>query len=462
MMLALSLLTSILFGASLLALLIPDQLKRLPISFFAGLSISMGLGITSCIFFLWKVFGGVNPNHFIAIEVILLAAALAGAILKFTPFLKLAGPARSAGWPILALLLLLCAALLAFGFQSRQNPHGEWDAWAIWNQHARFMFRGGANWADCFIPEMHRSHPDYPLLLPGSVARAWTWMGNDRTSAPVAVAGLVLASLALTLFGLVKHFGGGVRSIAAAAVLLGTPFVISLASYQYADIPLACFILMTIGLGLLADSSSERKAGYLALAGIAAGLAAWTKNEGMLFAFVYLLCRVIFKAKASGVRAAISDCRSIIFGLVPVLAVVLVFKFNYAPPSDLLTPTEDVPPLMARITDPGRWGFVISKTIRGIISFGDWRVFRNINLSAPIIMLGWLIIARFRKTRPNGLGLAAICLLLMLLAYMAVYASTWQDLAWHINTSLTRLLAQLWPSAILVFCLAAGYPGRRD
>ncbi len=25
------------------------------------------------------------------------------------------------------------------------SPHGEWDAWAIWNQHARFLFRGGGS-----------------------------------------------------------------------------------------------------------------------------------------------------------------------------------------------------------------------------------------------------------------------------------------------------------------------------
>jgi hypothetical protein len=26
------------------------------------------------------------------------------------------------------------------------SPHGQWDAWAIWNQKARFMFRGGPGW----------------------------------------------------------------------------------------------------------------------------------------------------------------------------------------------------------------------------------------------------------------------------------------------------------------------------
>jgi hypothetical protein len=25
-------------------------------------------------------------------------------------------------------------------------PNGEWDAWAIWNQKARFLLRGGHDW----------------------------------------------------------------------------------------------------------------------------------------------------------------------------------------------------------------------------------------------------------------------------------------------------------------------------
>ena len=26
------------------------------------------------------------------------------------------------------------------------QPHGEWDAWAIWNLHARFLYRGAGDW----------------------------------------------------------------------------------------------------------------------------------------------------------------------------------------------------------------------------------------------------------------------------------------------------------------------------
>ena len=44
------------------------------------------------------------------------------------------------------------------------EPHGQFDAWYIWNARARFLFRGGAYWADGFSPLV--AHADYPLLIP--------------------------------------------------------------------------------------------------------------------------------------------------------------------------------------------------------------------------------------------------------------------------------------------------------
>ena len=54
----------------------------------------------------------------------------------------------------------VCAVIVA----SYNNPYGGWDAWAIWNLKARFLFFGiddGA-WAQMFAPEVVWNHPDYP------------------------------------------------------------------------------------------------------------------------------------------------------------------------------------------------------------------------------------------------------------------------------------------------------------
>jgi hypothetical protein len=54
--------------------------------------------------------------------------------------------------------------------------------------------------------------------------------------------------------------------------------------------------------------------------------------------------------------------------------------------------------------------------------------------------------------------MAAGALGLTLAGYAFVYLTTPQDLAWHLRTSLHRLLLQLWPSALFVFFLLVKTP----
>jgi hypothetical protein len=458
--LLLSLLTAILFGGALIVIVRPGAIRRLPIFLTIGLATGLGAGITSCFLFLWKVAGGNRPTLYIVIEMAILLLAAGVATLRL---LKNKGsqaevlPPRSP-WPTMICLLLLAAALTALAFQCRQQPHGEWDAWAIWNQHARFIFRGGEHWKDGFIPEMHRSHPDYPLLLPASVARAWTWMGVESVAGPMMIAGLFMAATALTLYGLLLALSNGHRALTAVALLLGTPFFISLASYQYADTPLSFFILATLALSLMADSGTDGQKGYLVLAGVAAGLAAWTKNEGVLFVLAFVICRLAFTLRKEGVPSALRDFRSLLIGLLPVLFVIALFKVAYAPPNDLMSSAGSPTPLMSRLGDPSRWTFILGKMLEGIVAFGDWHLVGRALLSVPFVMAVWLLLSGIWKGRPAGIAVGCSSLALTLLGYIAVYAATPLDLAWHVGTSLTRLLMQLWPSAVMLFCLAAASP----
>ena len=59
-----------------------------------------------------------------------------------------------------------------------KEPHGKWDAWLIWNMHARFLYRGGDAWREAFASGLDWSHWDYPLLLPLSIVRGWTLHGR--------------------------------------------------------------------------------------------------------------------------------------------------------------------------------------------------------------------------------------------------------------------------------------------
>jgi Dolichyl-phosphate-mannose-protein mannosyltransferase len=74
----------------------------------------------------------------------------------------------------------------------------------------------------------------------------------------------------------------------AVAGLFIVPYQQTLAAWQYADVPLACLYLaalVAIAFGVKADSNRP----WAVLAGLFAGAALWTKNEGVLFAVSALL-----------------------------------------------------------------------------------------------------------------------------------------------------------------------------
>ena len=125
---------------------------------------------------------------------------------------------------------------------SLASPHGDWDAWAIWNQHARFLFRGGGSdaWRGFFA--ITWSQPDYPLLLPASVARVWAYAGHESTLGPALIAMVFgIASVALVVTTL-----DWPPCMDRRCADPRRPTFLSQVSSQCADVPLACFIVVTL------------------------------------------------------------------------------------------------------------------------------------------------------------------------------------------------------------------------
>jgi 4-amino-4-deoxy-L-arabinose transferase-like glycosyltransferase len=117
--------------------------------------------------------------------------------------------------------------------------------------------------------------------------------------------------------------------------LLGTPQYFILGWSQYADVPLSFFILATIALLCLEEKFAGGK-GMPMMAGIMCSLAAWTKNEGILF---FLLIVILFVVTSLTGTANSSVKRFLWFaaGTAPVIAVLVLFKFSVAPANDLIS-----------------------------------------------------------------------------------------------------------------------------
>lgn len=465
---AVSLLASLTFGILLTFLLYPTVRgggAALALRLFAGAG--LGLGLTSSLYFICLSAGLARFIPAIDLGVCLLLGIFGFVLFRRNAAGKeqpLPDRKKRSGFPILLAAIFsveLIASATSFVFAFLKEPHGRWDAWLIWNMHARFLFRGGDHWREAFASGLDWSQWDYPLLLPLSIVRSWNYMGGENSLIPALIAfiftfltlGLLVAALAL--------LKGWTSGYLAAMVLMGSPLFIFMGASQFADIPFAFFLLATLVM-FLVGMGRDNPTGPLILAGIAAGLCAWTKNEGLLFLAIAagsLLLTAIF---TGGWRPALRRIGPFLAGAVPILLMVLYFKTRLAP-AGYLAPGFT---LSEKLIDLSRYAEIARAFFITGISFTqgliDARVGMHLNPGAVniLLLIGYLFLAGIRIDQRDWIGViqSAAILCLMLIGYFFVYVLTPLDLGYHLATSLNRLFLQLWPGAIFLLFMAAGVP----
>jgi len=355
----------------------------------------------------------------------------------------------------LSFVVAFAAALYSAITHVLAYPHGDgWDAFSIWNLRARFLFRSGSHWRDAFSPLIPWSHPDYPLLIPASIAHFWTLIGHDDPRVPAAIAFVFTFATAGLLFSALSILRGRIYAMLGAITLLATPAFIEQGTAQYADVPLSFFFLSTIALLCLNEeiaSATEKSGRLAALAGLAAAFSAWTKNEGLLFLAAILASRIflgaIHRKRNSDSRAADQFWRSSAFfaGALPVLFVLLYFKHSVAGPGDLFA---DSSTTIDKLLTPARYWAVLQWFVKDFFRFGRWLL-----IPGSLLLAGLYFAVRNDSQRARSLAVrsSVLALILTLAGYAAIYLITPRDLYWHLRFSSDRLFLQLWPSAIFLF-----------
>jgi hypothetical protein len=327
------------------------QWARFLILFGAGSAAGMGLG--PCLFFLCRLAAPGIPRLSLFLEIAALAwlafeirvrskepaAPVSASISLFVPAL------------IVALSVAFLTATVAISGAWKANPQGDWDAWSMWNLRARFLAAGDLP-QRAWSPLLTSSHPDYPLLVSSFVARSWAYTGSFGESAPMATSGLFFLALLTTLVGGFAILRGRSIGLLAGLGLLGAPTLLHEVTVQYADIPMACYMAAAMMLALL-----ERPL----LAGLFAGLAAWTKDEGVLFLIVFLAVMAVARRQQFWTAAA---------GAIPGGAVAAFFKFALAPAAPLYT-RQTGAQFVQKLTDFGRLGEVIASFAHEFVASGS-------------------------------------------------------------------------------------------
>lgn len=403
------------------------------------LGLPLGLGLWSLGYYLW-IWAGLSRFIFPWLE---LAVSMVFTVLAF-PTLRLLPVSlsfRSLKSPLnLVLLLVVLAVAVLFSLRLYMNPHGNEDAWFIWNLDSRFIYLA-QDFRILYAPGGPGWHPDYPLMASLNVVSGWVVLQQDSPRVQMAVTTLFTLIIPGILYSGLVLLKDAKQAALATIVILSTPLLINEGISQQADIPVASFILTS--LVLVALFFKTREANLLFLAGLTTSLAAWAKNEGYLFIFVSVVLLVVFLATLKQIRFI----KNYLLGISLPLLVILLFKFSLPVSNDLFSQNS-----LAQLFDWNRYSFILTNLFQCLASLGEW------SSSLVAILFIYAMLAWFDYSEPIVLKFVGLVLLGQLSGYFAIYLLTPHDLTWQINTSLGRLLLHLFPAALFLFFYATKSP----
>lgn len=424
------------------------------LDWFARLFVSFGVGagLSSCTFFFGLLTGNRSRMDLLLLDSLFLtvAGSVSLAVRRFrsedkTGRLQAALPPASLIAYLLAIPLLV-AICIAFRYSIRcalAHPHGTWDSWGIWTLRARFLFRSGTQWRDAFSSAIGYSHPDYPILLPAAIDRLWTYLQHEALLVPTMLGFFFMLCTVGLAMSSVAVLRSKSQALLAGMVLVTTPFFVQHSVSGNAEPPLMFFFLATTVLLILSDSTPQ----MLVLAGLTAGLAAWTKNEGLLFLVSAGTSLAVLVFVDRGRAACIRAASLFAVGALPVIAIVILFKSQVHVRDWLFEPAPGGEQILGRLTDLGRYSMISRYYLREIRQFGEWRISMVLILPAYFLLMGRL---RGLKRKPGLLAVIG-ALTVVFVGYFLVYVITPTELVWQLRSSLNRVLLQLWPAAVVVF-----------
>lgn len=408
------------------------------------IGLGIGIGLFSEYFFVGLVSG--HLNLWLAIGFVA-AVGVCYVLRRRTVAAPEIGDApRLTRWLAVALGFLLLVDVVVFVWESVRTPRGNWDAWAIWNLRAHFFYReGGVAWRDGFTEVLGWSHPDYPLLLPASIAGGWKVLGRESRAAPIAIGGFFTFGSAALMTASLAVLRGVRQGLVAAIALAATPVFFVQGAMQCADVPVAFFRLASLAAMAMAMAARDNQRGFAAVAGMAAALDGWAKNEGLLWFGAFLISLVVL--------ARWRLMAAFLAGALPALAPIALFKACVATSSDIFGAAGRAG-MMTRALDISRYTLIAREAIRHVWSFGPLIVSPFVLLAVYLFVTGRHEGVRDREVVRAGTA----ALLLTAAGYFLIYLLRDLDLRWLLDTSADRLLVQLWPGVVFLVMLSARAP----
>ena len=350
---------------------------------------------------------------------------------------------------VVAVVVVLSCATCGAVFHTLRYPHGGYDAWWMWNAKAGCLLKVYDAPADLLTALSTHGHPDYPLLLPLVIARFQEALGQQGIAPSLLAELLFLGGTIAMLAGTVYALRGARSAILATLCLLGNQVYLKTALDQYADMPLAFYLLTCVSVLFLGELNPRRVPKSVSLvAGVMLGACVATKNEGSLFLASLLLCAAIPLGGLS-VMARMRSSFWILLGALPLLVVVAGQKASLHTSNDLALGWRTG--TLGQLFDVNRY---VEITLYAVRRLGRW------STGGVLALVVVVLTARKRRCRPAATGWVMATLALSAGGFFLVFVTTPLALDFHLRTAFDRVACQLWPTFLALVFLRMDGPRR--
>jgi len=340
-----------------------------------------------------------------------------------------------------AIIPLLAILVMTLVFVFHGSKYGDYDSWAIWNVHAKFLFYPQV-WTRISGDGLVTSHADYPLMLPCLVAFFWKTINNETFIIPLLLSFSILLAITLLLYyALLDEFKSNLFAYFGLFILVADYNFQLLDSAQCADTLISLFILLAFVLNNRLKNNPSTHIAYIL--GFICADCTWIKNEGDLFYLVFTAVFIVSNYKH------VSNIFKYLIGSIVPLFVTIYYKIIFAPTNDLVSASNhQTQRLLHDLKDVNRYSV--------IFKFFEKTLLQNF-LPAIVLILVLLIFNRsFFKS------FAFIVFFILISGFTVIYLITPYNLEWHLATSLSRILYQIYPSFLYTSIIAyAGYQNGR-
>jgi hypothetical protein len=333
---------------------------------------------------------------------------------------------------------------------SLRNTFG-WDGLFNWESKAHLAcINSGVIPLQYFSdPSRAWSHPEYPLFLPLTQSWFYSWLGSCHQGLiKLIFPPFYLAALGLLYVSGSRTGGSRVHGWLPAMMLFFVPLAIfrdGSATSGYADFPLAvCYLAAAV---YVAEYWKSGASDALRLASCLSALLPWVKQDGTI---LWLVIAVLIAVKGVSRKQLKAPLAAIMPGLLVALSWIVFVRVVKAPFMDAFLPVRPAT-LWAHLD---RWPPVVKAMYSEMADWTHW------SLMWPGLLLA------LPMTRSTERRAQIIALLMAVIApvtlYSWVYVFSSLQYMEHVTSSLSRLLLQVTPVAVLILGLSIPRYRARD